>query len=93
MIQKYTRENIERLKKEILEIEEHLTKYEKAEKEVKVGAYIFDKDAKKIAVVTQLKKGCTDFSADYLDGSYSRGYFYTVPNWELIERVREGEAV
>lgn len=88
MSKKYTRENIERLKKEILEIEEYLSRYEKAEKEIKVGVHIFDKDAKKIAVVTQLKKGCTDFSADYLDGSYSRGYCYAVPNWEL---AKEGD--
>ncbi|MCC2383519.1 hypothetical protein [Bacillus cereus] len=50
---------------------------------IHVGVLIFDEDAKKLAKVSGLEKGCIDFSADYVDGSYSRGYHYTVSNWRL----------
>jgi hypothetical protein len=59
--------------------------YEELERKswIKLGTIIFDEDANVLAVVSGLSKGCIDFSADYLDGSYSRGYHFGVHNWRL----------
>lgn len=50
---------------------------------IAVGEHIVDLDANKVARVTGLKNGCIDFSAHYLDGSYSRGYDFVVRNWRM----------
>ncbi|MGV2887217.1 hypothetical protein [Paenibacillus taichungensis] len=52
-------------------------------KQISIGVFIFDKEAGKVARVSGLEKGSIDFSADYLDESYSRGYQFVVNNWRL----------
>ncbi|PIH59034.1 hypothetical protein [Paenibacillus sp. LK1] len=54
-----------------------------SKKQISIGVYIFDREAGKVARVSGLEKGSIDFSADNLDGSYSRGYHYVVNNWRL----------
>lgn len=73
----------ERMEKEVGQIRErHKLKMERKSL-IDIGVIIFDKDANKLAKVSGLEKGCIDFSADYLDGSYSRGYHFIVDNWRL----------
>lgn len=73
-------------KAESLEVEAKKLRKEHAyytyrKSQINIGTVIYDADASKLAKVTGLKNGCIDFSAEYLDGSYSRGYLYSVPNW------------
>jgi hypothetical protein len=51
--------------------------------EINVGVIIVDLEASKLAKVTGLKNGCIDFGAEYLDGTYKRGYHYLSSNWRL----------
>ena len=58
---------------------------------IKIGAIIFDTEAKKYAKVVGLARGCIDFSATYLDNSYSRGYLIlSHNNWRpaTLEEAR-----
>ena len=76
--------DLPKLKARVAELEEQEVKLNSIRSKLKVGALIYDLDANKEAVVTKLKNGCNDFEADYIDGSYSRGYLYLVPNWKFI---------
>lgn len=80
---------------EKLQIEE-----DQAKKEIHIGVYIWDLDANKVAKVIQMKQGCIDFGAEYVDGSYKRGYTFLggrnytwrlVTNEEILEALEKGD--
>lgn len=85
-------EELERLAKEI---RERYDREIETKSRIRIGVFIYDKDAKKIAVVNGLENGCIDFSAKYVDGSYERGYSIGVNNWRLAteEEIRSTKEV
>ncbi|GEM_PF-3358661 len=76
--------DLPRLKARVKELEEREENLAKIKSKLTIGTIILDLDANKEARVTKLKNGSNDFEADYLDGSYGRGYYYLVPNWKFI---------
>ncbi|MCL1696383.1 hypothetical protein [Lysinibacillus sp. BPa_S21] len=75
--------NLPKLKARVKELEEREEKLDKIKSKLSIGTIIYDLDAHKEAKATRLKNGSNDFEASYLDGSYSRGYHYLVPNWRF----------
>lgn len=77
--------DLPKLKARVAELEEQENKLKFIKSKLTVGTLIYDLDVNKEAVVTKLKNGCNDFEADYVDGSYGRGYLYLVPNWKFVD--------
>lgn len=76
-------ERAEKLEREAKSLRNLHALEEEAKNLIAMGRHIVDLDADKVAEVTGLSNGSIDFSANYLDGSYSRGYNFVVRNWRL----------
>lgn len=76
--------DLPRLKARVKELEEREERLVKIKSKLSIGTIILDLDANKEARVTKLKNGSNDFEADYLDGTYGRGYHYLVSNWKFV---------
>lgn len=76
-------ERAEKLEKEAESLRNLHALEEEAKNLIAIGAHIVDVDADKVAKVTGLANGSIDFSADYIDGSYGRGYNFVVRNWRM----------
>lgn len=76
--------NLSKLKARVKELEGEETRLNEIKSKLTIGTIILDLDANKEARVTKLKNGSNDFEADYLDGTYGRGYHYLVSNWKFV---------